>query len=89
MHKLKPFYLLREEDESGISGTGIVAVGFILPSGIAVLEWTSFHSSIGHYKNVEDVTNIHGHGGKTKVVLLDEISIPQIEKKKRAKKDHG
>jgi len=89
MHKLRPFYLLRDEDETGISGTGIVATGFILPSGTAIMEWTSFHSSIAQYKNVEDITNIHGHGGRTKVILLDEISIPPKEKKKRVKKTHG
>jgi len=87
MHKLRPFYLLREDDQSGVSGTGIVATGFILPSGTAIMEWTTFHSSIAQYKNIEDITNIHGHGGKTKVMLLDEISVPPTEKKKKKLKN--
>lgn len=70
--KLKPlqeFYLEREEDVSGSSGVGIVARGVILPSGKVVLEWCTFHSSVAIYQNIQDVEEIHSHGGKTKVVL--------------------
>jgi hypothetical protein len=65
---MKEFYLLRKEDESGISGTGIVARGVVLPSGTVVLEWQTFHSSIAIYKNMEDIQSIHGHEGKTIIV---------------------
>jgi hypothetical protein len=81
--KIKHFYLKRIEDESGISGTGIVARGVILPSGACVMEWLTFHSSIALYKNIEDVEKIHGHNGKTLVVLGD----PEVPKKLRKKKD--
>lgn len=67
--KVQPFHLFREEDESGISGTGIVAYGVIFPSGKVALEWCTFHSSIGIYSSLADVDKIHGHGGKTHVVL--------------------
>lgn len=67
------FYLSREEDVSGTSGVGVVARGVILPSGKCVLEWTSFHTSIAIYNNIQDVESIHGHGGKTKVVLLKRL----------------
>ena len=69
--KIKHFYLKRTEDVSGTSGVGNVARGVILPSGAAILEWSTFHSSICIYKNIEDVTNIHGHGGKTVVIMGD------------------
>ena len=75
MDKVEPlqtFYLSREEDVSGTSGEGIVAIGSILPSGKVVLEWTSFHTSIALYNNIQDVESIHGHGGKTKVVLIQK-----------------
>lgn len=72
MQKIKQhFYLLRKEDESGVSGTGIVAIGAVLPSGQCVLEWLTFTSSIAIYKNIDAVQEIHGHGGKTEVVLGD------------------
>lgn len=67
----KTFYLKRSEDESGVSGTGVVATGVLFPSGKAVLEWLTFHSSIGVYQNIEDVTKIHGHNGKTVVVFTE------------------
>lgn len=67
---MQEFYLSRDEDVSGTSGVGIVARGVVLPSGKAVLEWTSFHTSIALYNNLQDVEAIHGHGGKTKVVLV-------------------
>lgn len=69
---LQSFYLLREVDASGVSGTGIVAMGVILPSGKCVLEWTSFHTSVAVYNNIQDVELIHGHGDKTKVVLIEQ-----------------
>lgn len=70
LDQMQEFYLMRDEDVSGTSGTGVVARGVVLPSGKAVLEWTSFHTSIALYNNLQDVEAIHGHGGKTKVVLI-------------------
>jgi len=68
MEKMKEFFLERLEDASGISGTGVVARGVVLPSGHCVLEWLTFTSSIAIYKNINDLEAIHGHGGKTVIV---------------------
>lgn len=81
LDKFKEFYLLRIEDETGISGTGIVARGVQLPSGKCVLEWQTFHSSLGIYSNMEDIEKIHGHNGKTKVI----VGPPPEKKKKKLK----
>jgi hypothetical protein len=67
--KFEEFFLQRNEDESGVSGTGIVARGVVFPSGKAVLEWLSFHSSVNIYPNLEAINHIHGHGGKTVVIM--------------------
>lgn len=67
--QFKEFYLQRNEDESGVSGTGIVARGIVMPSGKAILEWQTFHTSLCIYSNISDVEQIHGHGGKTLVVM--------------------
>ena len=37
--RLRVFHLLRDEDPSGVSGVGRVAVGVVFPSGKVVLEW--------------------------------------------------
>jgi len=70
LEPLKTFILQRNDDETGISGTGIVARGVVLESGQVVMEWRTFHSSITIFKNIEDVAAIHGHNGKT-VVIFD------------------
>lgn len=79
----KEFYLERLEDESGISGTGLVARGVVLPSGAVVLEWQTFHSSISIYKNFSDIEAIHGHGGKT-LVIMGSPPEPKLRKKRKS-----
>lgn len=66
--RLRLFRLQRDDDETGTSGTGMVAVGALYPSGFVVLEWTSAVRSMGFYHSIADVEAIHGHGGKTYVV---------------------
>lgn len=69
MIETKPFYLKRKEDETGISGVGIVALGAeFYPSGVCVLKWITTTSSLGVYDNKNEMLEIHGHGGKTEMV---------------------
>lgn len=68
---MKLFQLQRDEDESGVSGTGVVAEGVVFTDGIAVLRWKTFMHSTAVYDNLECIQAIHGHGGKTKVVWID------------------
>ena len=67
--KLRMFQLLRDEDPSGVSGVGRVAVGVVFPSGKVVLEWLGSHSTFGIYDDLRRVEHIHGHGGKTRIVF--------------------
>jgi len=86
--KFEEFYLLRIEDETGISGTGVVARGVVFPSGKAVMEWCTFHSSVGLYNNIQDVDKIHGHQGKTRVIMgSPSTKIIAKKRKKRKKSD--
>lgn len=78
---IQEFYLERNEDVSGKSGTGVVARGVVLPSGQCVLEWMTFTSSLGIYHNIQQVDEIHGHGGKTRVIM----GKPPSDKKKGKK----
>ena len=64
------FELRRDEDESGVSGTGTVAQGVIFDNGQCVLTWLTPHTSVAVYQNIEAVIAIHGHGGKTRVVRI-------------------
>lgn len=76
------FRLVRDEDESGVSGTGIVAVGIAFPSsGAAVLEWRNDSHGTDTTQNglsikpgpdgIRDTDEVHGHGGKTRIEWVD------------------
>jgi len=66
---MKPFVLFRDDDETGISGTGRVAEGIRFSDGLVVIRWVvgEFRSTVV-WPSIEAVEAIHGHGGKTRVV---------------------
>jgi hypothetical protein len=68
---MKPFYLVRSEDVSGISGTGVVAEGCVFTNGKVVLAWVTEYHSITVFDSLEEVILIHGHDGRTRVVWVD------------------
>ena len=70
--RLRVFKLIRDEDKSGISGTGIVAQGVQFPTGKCVMEWLVAGKSMSIYDSVEVLVEIHGHEGKTRVEWVDE-----------------
>ena len=70
MKKIKIFYLKRGDDVSGVSGTGIVADGVVFPDGTTVLRWRTAGGSTGIYDSLESVEKIHGHNGKTKIIMV-------------------
>ena len=63
------FVLVREEDVSGTSGTGIVAEGVEFSDGSCVLHWLSQYKSHELVDSLRVVELIHGHEGRTKVVF--------------------
>lgn len=68
-YNMKVFYLKRTEDESGVSGTGRVAQGFVFDNGKVAITWLSEHPTVTVYDNIGEVHAIHGHGGKTEVIM--------------------
>lgn len=65
------FILERDEDVSGMSGTGVVADGVQFTDGQAVLHWRTRVHSTAIYANVDELMIVHGHGGKTRLGWLD------------------
>lgn len=63
----RTFELIRHEDVTGISGTGVVAWGCQFPDGCAVLRWATQHSSTAVYNSIGDIEAIHGHEGRTEI----------------------
>lgn len=68
---MKRFYLQRNEDVTGISGTGRVAEGCVFANGWVALTWLTRYTSVVFYPGIEHVQAIHGHNGQTKIVFED------------------
>jgi hypothetical protein len=68
------FELHRDVDVTGVSGTGVVAEGIVYSDGVATLHWISqWPSSVVHYeRGMESIEHVHGHGGHTRIVWLDD-----------------
>jgi len=65
------FILMRNEDFSGVSGTGVVAEGVCFSDGTCAMRWKTSMTSTAIYRNAEELEKIHGHEGRTQVVWVD------------------
>lgn len=68
------FELHRDEDVTGISGTGRIAEGVLFTGDVVALRWLSEWptSVVFHDRGLAAVEAVHGHGGRTRIVWLDE-----------------
>jgi len=76
------FHLVRNEDATGVSGTGVVARGLEFPNGYCLMQWiVPPAQSVAIYQNINDLILIHGHNGKTVVEYVgdDEASTPEVQ----------
>lgn len=69
---MRRFVLVRDVDETGVSGTGAVAEGVEFSDGTCAMRWRTEHTSTAIYCGIVDLLAIHGHNGKTRVVFLDD-----------------
>lgn len=81
MSEVRRFRLVRTEDESGVSGTGIVAVGAMFPSGYCEMEWlndennrvsTEMNGHASYPGGPDDLIEVHGHEGRTTIEWIDD-----------------
>ena len=75
---MKTFHFLRFRDTAGDNGNAkytedkeVVAEGVEFSSGVCIMHWLTDIASIAVYDSVDDLIQIHGHGG-TGVVVFDE-----------------
>lgn len=60
------FALQRNEDVTGVSGTGTVAEGVEFSDGTVALRWcVGDHRSTVIWPSIDAVSAIHGHDGRT------------------------
>ena len=76
----KRFILYRRQDATGVSGTGVVATGVVWPDGHAALRWKADDheavSSTSVWSSVADMMRVHGHGGLSEIIYLDDDGRP-------------
>lgn len=86
MKNIRRFVLNRLEDETGISGSGVVAEGVVFSDGVVAVRWVVPENSpperhhptsvVFHDEGLASVEKIHGHGGKTRIEFLDDEDEP-------------
>lgn len=79
---MRNFWIYRQRDESGVSGTGCVLEGVIFHTGKVYVCWRSKRPSVGEYDSFEDfkATHIDSHPGNgTLIAWSDTAEPPPIE----------
>lgn len=70
---MRRFRLDRQQDVTGVSGTGCVAQGVVFSDGTVVMRWLTEHRSTAVYADVSDLEVIHLHHGATVIRWQDPI----------------
>lgn len=72
------FYLYRQTDVTGVSGTGVVGEGVRFEDGTCAMRWcvSDKPRTTVLYETIVDVMKIHGHDGATAVMWLDTTEEP-------------
>jgi hypothetical protein len=82
---MRSFEMYREEDETGISGTGKVVEGVIFSSGETVVKWctpTSMASCVSWWPNFGGFLSIHVHphpDNKTRIQFSDGCVMEHVD----------
>lgn len=69
---MRRFVLVRHQDVSGVSGTGIVAEGVRFSDGVVALRWLRAPHATNIYPSVGQLLAVHGHNGLTELRWLDD-----------------
>lgn len=71
---MRRFYLIRDVDITGVSGTGVVAEGVLFSDDSVILRWLGDWptSVVFHDRGIMAVRHVHGHEGATRISFLDE-----------------
>jgi hypothetical protein len=74
------FVFLRDQDETGISGIGLVVMGVLYPDGRCHYRWMTEHQTDQMADSLDKLEIIHGHNGRTRIVFLDdEEGVPHLD----------
>ena len=65
------FFVHRDVDKTGTTGTGRVAEGVVFSGGKTVICWSNNDSVVVH-DSLAEAESIHCHGGATRFVMIDD-----------------
>lgn len=71
---IRCFLLIRDEDETGVSGTGVVAAGMEFPDRHVIMRWLTETASSVTWDSMEKLKKVHGHNGRTRVVDVYQLN---------------
>ncbi|MEN6293755.1 MAG: hypothetical protein ABFD07_17285 [Methanobacterium sp.] len=69
---MRLFHMIRLEDVSNNSGTGLVAQGCIFDDGTVTMRWLSRNRSTVVFNSMAVLKKIHCHKGKTIIEYVSE-----------------
>jgi hypothetical protein len=64
---MRTFIVIRNEDVSGVSGTGRIAEGVEFHDGQVAVSWFGNHHILEVAKDLDTWTAVHGHEGRTTI----------------------
>lgn len=78
---MQVFWLIRDEDVTGVSGTGIVAEGVVFEDGKVALRWLveNMPRSTVVWDSIRDAISVHGHDGRTRLSFASGINWPPAQ----------
>ncbi len=71
---MKVYQMERDEDVSGLSGTGVVADVAEFSDGVVVLRWRGPYKSTVVFDDLATAIRVHGHDGRTRFVPVLELT---------------
>src|SRR5690349_10826355 len=81
MTQSRRFYLQRDTDISGVSGTGHVADGVLWPDGTVSIRWSGPRPSTVAWDRLDDAEHVHCHNGATRIIWIDS---PETDRSRAA-----
>lgn len=69
---MRRFYLNRNDDINGHSGTGAVAEGVEFSDGTVAMRWRTSTASTALFASTNDLLTIHGHEGASDITWVDD-----------------
>ena len=72
---MRVFTIIRQADESGVSGTGRVLDGIVFDDGTTVVRWRTATASTAIYKTYEDFYYIHIESHPDNLTIIEEQEV--------------